>query len=310
VFAPYVDMTLYPMYDLVTAARTTGVKHFTLAFVVADPLSQPAWGGYAEYAVNGGAFDSQVRSQINTLRSLGGDVKVSFGGANGRELAQAITNVNDLQRAYQSVIDAYGLTHIDFDIEGSAAAERGSIDRRSQAIAALQRDAAAAGRELHVTFTLPVLPTGLTNDGQYVLQSALRYGVRIDCVNIMAMDYGDSAAPNPSGRMGDYAIQAATSLHAQLQTLYGPAKTSSQLWAMVGVTPMIGLNDVTTEVLDQQEARELLAFAQQVGMGTLSMWSLNRDRSNPNGAINYVEPTSSSLAQQPFEFALIFAALM
>jgi hypothetical protein len=299
-------MTLYPMYNLVTTAQSTGVKHFTLAFVVADPQNRPSWGGYAEYAVNSGTFDSQVRSQINTLRGLGGDVKVSFGGANGRELAQAITDVTALQAAYQSVIDAYGLTHIDFDIEGAAAAERTSIDRRSQAIAGLQAAAIAAGRELNVWFTLPVLPTGLTNDGLYVLQSALRYGVRIDGVNVMAMDYGDSAAPNPAGKMGDYAIQSATSLHSQLRTLYGSSRTDAQLWKMVGVTPMIGLNDVITETFDQQEARELLAFAQQKQIGVLSMWSLNRDRQNSRGAISYVEPTSSSISQQENEFSLIF----
>ena len=166
----------------------------------------------------------------------------------------AITNVNALQAAYQSVIDAYGLTRIDFDIEGAAVADRASIDRRSEALAALQQNAAAAGKPLQVWFTLPVLPTGLTSDGLYVLQSALAHGVTITGVNVMAMDYGDSAAPSPGGRMGDYAIEAATSTFGQVKALYGGAKTDAQLWAMIGVTPMIGLNDVTTEVFDQAAA--------------------------------------------------------
>lgn len=305
VFAPYVDMTLWPTYDLAAAART-GLKYFTLAFVVADSSGKPAWGGYSSYGVGSGDFDAQMKSQIAAVRSLGGDVMVSLGGANGAELAQAITDPAALKAAYQSVINAYGLTHIDFDIEGWAVADKPSIDRRSQAIADLQRDAAAAGRELRVSFTLPVLPSGLTADGVNVLQSALSHGARIDEVNIMAMDYGDGAAPNPQGKMGDYAIEAATSLFGQLRGLYGTARTDAQLWAMVGVTPMIGRNDVTTEVFDQQEAQELLAFAQQKGIGFLAMWSLNRDQANSKGAISYVEPTSSSLAQQSLEFAGIF----
>ncbi len=305
-FAPYVDMTLYPMYDLVGAARTQGLKYFTLAFIVADVQNQPAWGGYQEYQVNSGAFDSQMKTQIAGVRALGGDVMVSFGGANGRELAQAITDVNALKAAYQKVLDAYQATQLDFDIEGAAGADRASIDRRSQALAALQRDAAAAGRPLNIWLTLPVLPTGLTADGLYVVQSALRYGVNLAGVNVMTMDYGDSAAPNPAGKMGDYAIQAASSTFNQLKTLYGSARTDAQLWQMVGVTPMIGMNDITTEVFDQQEARELLAFAQQVGMGRISIWSLNRDRQNPGGPIGYVENTSSSIVQQPYEFSLIF----
>ncbi|MBL8792484.1 MAG: cellulose binding domain-containing protein [Planctomycetia bacterium] len=306
VFAPYVDMTLYPMYDLAKAAREQGLRHFTLAFIVADSQHRPSWGGFDVYAVGSGEFDTNVKSQLAAIRALGGDVIVSFGGAANHELAQVITDVTALRNAYQQVIDTYQLTRIDFDIEGAAAADRASIDRRSQAIAGLQQSAAAAGRELAVWFTLPVLPTGLTPDGVYVLQSALRYGVTIGGVNIMAMDYGDSAAPNPHGRMGDYAIQAATSLQVQLATLYGSAKTQAQLWQMVGVTPMIGLNDVTTEVFDQQEARELVAFAEQKGIGLLSMWSLNRDRQNPSGRIGYVDLTSSSLLQQPFEFSHIF----
>jgi chitinase len=181
-----------------------------------------------------------------------------------------------------------------------------SIDRRSQAIAGLQSEAAAAGKPLHVWFTLPVLPTGLTADGLYVLQSALRFGVNIAGVNIMAMDYGDSAAPNPQGKMADYAIMAAESLFTQLRGLYGASKADAQLWGMVGVTPMIGLNDVTTEIFDQQEARELLAFAQQKGIGFLSMWSLNRDQQHPSGRLNYVTDKSSSILQDPFEFSRIF----
>jgi hypothetical protein len=304
--APYVDMALYPMYDLATVAKTQGIKFFTLAFITADSQSRPAWGGFAEYVVGNSEWDTKMKSQIDGVRESGGDVMVSFGGASNRELAEVITDVSLLKAAYQKVIDAYQLTHIDFDIEGAAQRDFASVDRRSQAIAALQRDAAAAGRTLDVWYTLPVLPTGLTADGLYSIQSALRFGVDITGVNIMAMDYGDSAAPNPQGRMGDYAIQAGTSLFNQLKSLYGSTKTDAQLWKMVGITPMIGMNDVQTEIFDQQEARELVAWANQRGIGRLSNWSLNRDKQNPNGSINYVELTSSSVSQTPFEFALIF----
>jgi hypothetical protein len=305
VYAPYVDMGLWPTYDLVAAAQTHGIRYFNLAFIVADSTGQPSWGGYSEYRL-GTEFDAKVRTQIAGVRALGGDVVVSFGGAAGSELAQVVTNVNTLAARYQAVIDAYGLTHVDFDIEGAASADRISIDRRNEAIAILQRNAAAAGRELHVSYTLPVLPTGLTQDGVYVLQSAVARGVNIGLVNIMAMDYGDSAAPNPQGKMGDYAIAAATSLFNQLKSLYGTSKTESQLWAMVGVTPMIGVNDVTSEVFDQQEARELLAFAEQKGIGMIAMWSLNRDQQNAAGKLNYVDLKSSGVLQSPFEFSGIF----
>lgn len=306
VFAPYVDATLWPTFDFVAVARNQGVKYFTLAFITADPSNRPAWGGYAEYAVTGTDFDTTMRANVATLRTLGGDVAVSFGGAAGRELAEVVTNVTTLAAAYRSVIQAYGLTHIDFDVEGAATADKASVDRRNQAIATLQAEAAAAGKELHVRYTLPVLPTGLTPDGLYVLQSAKKYGVAVGVVNGMAMDYGDSAAPNPQGRMGDYAIQVGQSLFDQITQVWGTTLSEAQRWKMVGLTPMIGMNDVQTEVFDQQEAREVRDWATRTNIGLLSFWSLNRDRQSPNGALNYVDLNSSSLLQTPFEFSLIF----
>lgn len=306
-YAPYVDITLYPTYNLVTAAQTQGIKYFALAFITADSHNQPAWGGYDAYEVSGGAFDMALRQQVAGVRAAGGDVTASFGGAANQELAQAITNVMQLTAAYQTVVAGYHLTHLDFDIEGAAVADHASIDRRSQALAALQQNAVAAGRNLEIWFTLPVLPSGLTADGVYVLQSALRYGVEIAGVNIMAMDYGDWAAPNPQGQMGDYAIQAATSLFDQLKGLYGIAKTDAQLWQMVGITPMIGLNDVTSEVFDQAAAQQIVAFAQQKGISRISMWSLNRNTQGTSKT--YVDSTSSSTAQQAFDFSHIFETI-
>ncbi|MBX9583024.1 MAG: cadherin-like domain-containing protein [Gemmataceae bacterium] len=306
VFAPYVDATLWPTFDFVAVARNQGLRYFTLAFITADPSNRPAWGGFAEYAVTGTAFDTTMRGNVAALRGLGGDVAVSFGGAAGRELAEVITSVADLTAAYRSVITAYGLTHIDFDVEGAATADRPSVDRRNRAIANLQVEAAGAGRELDVRYTLPVLPTGLTPDGVYVLESAKRYGVAVGVVNGMAMDYGDSAAPNPEGRMGDYAIQAGESLFAQITAVWGTGIPEARRWAMVGLTPMIGMNDIQTEIFDQQEAREVAAWATGRGIGLLSFWSLNRDRQNDAGAIDYVDLHSSSILQTPFEFSRIF----
>jgi hypothetical protein len=308
-YAPYVDSTLWPLYDFVGAERTSGIKFFTLAFITADPANKPAWGGFAAYDVGNSDFDTQMKTNIAALRTLGGDVMVSFGGAANQELAQTITNVSSLTAAYQSVITAYGLTHIDFDIEGAAVADHASIDRRSQAIAQLQQAATAAGRKLDVWFTLPVLPTGLTADGLYVIQSALRSGVNIAGVNIMTMDYGNSAAPNPAGQMGDFAIQAATSLFGQLQTAYIGTQTDAQLWAKIGLTPMIGMNDIQSEVFTPQDAQKLLSFAQQHGIDRISIWSLNRDYQNSAGSINYVDNFSSSLLQSPLEFSLLLNQL-
>ena len=85
------------------------------------------------------------------------------------------------------------------------------------------------------------------------------------------------------------------------------AKTSAQLWQMIGVTPMIGVNDDTNEVFDKAAAQQLTTFAQQHGMARISMWSLNRDTAGT--AKSYVDDTSSSITQSAFDFSKIFETI-
>ena len=66
------------------------------------------------------------------------------------------------------------------------------------------------------------------------MQSAVRLRRERRGVNIMAMDYGDSAAPNPQGHMGDYAIAAANSLFTQLKACMArpkPTRNCGAWWA-------------------------------------------------------------------------------
>src|SRR5262249_4513766 len=186
-FAPYVDVGLFPAYDLVDASKRTGVKTFNLAFVTSGGGCTPKWGGSQELG------DNDVAKQIKDLRAAGGDVRVSFGGANGTELAQACSSADDLAAAYKKVIDAFDLKKVDFDVEGAAIADKAANDRRSEAIATLQKQVSG----LDASFTLPVLPSGLTQDGVDLVSGAKAKGVDVSAVNIMAMDYGDGQAPNP-----------------------------------------------------------------------------------------------------------------
>jgi len=302
--APYVDATNWPPFDYVAAAQTTGSRFYSLGFIVGDPADcSPSWGTY--YSIGSGF----LAPEINALRSIGGDVSVSFGGAANTELALCTADVVGLKNKYRAVVDTYGLTHVDFDIEGAATADAASVDRRSRAIAMLQAELASAGRTLHVSLTLPVLPSGLTADGVAVVASAVSRGVNVGVINVMAMDYGDSAAPNPDGQMGAYAIQAATSTKNQVKSVYasvGQPLTDAQAWRKIGVTPMIGLNDIVSEKFRQADAQQLVNFATQNNLALLAFWSANRDKQCPGGAIGVVDNNCSSILQQPFEFTNIF----
>ena len=77
------------------------------------------------------------------------------------------------------------------------------------------------------------------------------------------------------------AAAAATSTVAQLRTIYsnaGQAKTDAQLWRLIGITPMIGVNDVSSEVFYPSDAVVVRDFAIGKDLRWLGFWSENRDR--------------------------------
>ncbi|MFF3937742.1 glycoside hydrolase family 18 protein [Streptomyces phaeofaciens] len=291
-FAPFVDTSLYPAFDLLAHTAATGVKDYNLAFVTDGGGCTPKWGGVTDLASDG------VASQIGALRAKGGDVRVSFGGAAGSELATTCSSVDALAAAYTKVVDAYRLTKVDFDVEGGALPNTAANTRRAQAIAQLQR----SHPDLDVSYTLPVMPEGLTQDGVSLLADAKAGGVRIATVNIMAMDYG----PAYSGDMGTYAEQAATATQAQVKSVLGLSESAA--WKTVAVTPMIGVNDVTTEIFTVEDATQLVAFAKAKGLGWLSMWSVTRDKQCPGGVKGQADATCSSILQGDAAFSKAFAA--
>lgn len=292
-FAPYVDTSLYPAFDLLASTAATGVKNYNLAFVTDGGGCTPKWGGVTDLGSDG------VAAQIGALRAKGGDVRVSFGGASGSELATTCSSADVLAAAYGKVVDAYKLTKVDFDVEGAALPNTTANTNRAKAIAKLQ----AQHPGLDVSFTLPVMPEGLTQDGVNLLSNAKSNGVRISTVNIMAMDYGASY----NGDMGTYAEQAATAAQAQIKGVLG--LSDSAAWKAVAVTPMIGVNDVSSEVFKVDDATQLVDFAKSKGLGGLSMWSATRDQQCPGGTKPTADATCSSITQAKFAFSKAFGAL-
>ena len=298
-YAPYMDMGRYPTIKLASMAQDTGVRYFTLAFVLAGYKNcKPAWYGVTD-------LDAwNFLDDLEQLRALGGDVIVSFGGAGGTDLAINCADAETLAAAYQTVVDTLGVTHLDFDIEGGTLADTAATERRSQALGVLQAKAQKADKPIHISFTLPVLTTGLLDDSLALLQSAIDAGVMVDTVNIMTMNFEDSA---PVDKMGANTIQAATSLSGQLKDLY-PDKTDAELWGMIGVTPMIGVNDRSKQIFTLEDAAAVTAFAQEKGLQRIAIWSLDRDQAcefEQRAASN----KCSSVPQDPLAYSAVFNLL-
>jgi hypothetical protein len=286
-YAPYLFMGA-PDNDMVKISKESGIKWFTLAFLVSSGSDcQAAWFAKLPLPL---VQENAIAGQISQLRKSGGDVIISFGGEGGLELAQVCKDVPSLQAQYQAAIDKYKVRMLDFDIESSAITDPASIDRRNQVLAHLQ----AASPDLLISYTLAVLPTGLVPNGIDLLKNSLSHGVKVGNVNIMTMDYSPSSDPNA---MGQHAIDAGNAALKQLQSL--------GIDAPLGLTPMIGMNDVSPQVFTLEDANKMLRYAKSNGrIRRIAIWSVARDR--PCTGTQGVSPDCSGVAQKPFAFSQVF----
>jgi chitinase len=291
VFSGYVDVTAAPRFGFEAPAGPE-VKAVVLSFVVADPKDNcaPSWG--AAYSPSQAGTELDLDRRIARLRQIGGSAAVSFGGLNNTELALSCTDQESLTRAYRQIVDRYDTATIDLDIEGGALTDTAAADRRGKAVAALQQERQALGKPLAVWLTLPADPAGLTEQGRDIVARTLAGGVDLAGVNIMTMNYG---ASKPAGwSMSRASAAAAEAAHGQLTSLYGQAGVdlgSGTVWRKLGLTPMIGQNDVAGDIFTLEDATSMNSFARAKGIGRVSMWSLNRDRTCSS---NYPELTRVS----------------
>ncbi len=278
--------------SLVESYRDTGVKNYFAAFVTAsDEACRPSWGGSAAGEL-ASARANAIKTDIAALEAAGGTVVVSFGGANGTELAVACQSPSELKEAYAKVIEMYQMKRVDFDIESEALTSVEAGERRAAAIQALQSDQP----DLQVWVTLPAHGDGLTSPGLKFVEQLIQHNVRLSGINIMAMNYNAHTVD-----MGSTAIKAADGAFAQLSKLY-PKNGSSALWRAMMVTVMAGYNDTPDEVFTLDNATVLRNFADQKNVGTLGLWSVSRDRACVDPSVSQPSTSCSGVAQEPYEF--------
>jgi chitinase len=256
--APYLQVSDSDAGDMAADMAATGLKNYTLAFLTPQSGCTLQWE-------DGGDPVGAFTSQVSALQAAGGNVIISFGGESGGELAQTCTNVSQLTAAYQNVVSTYGVTRLDFDIEGSTLADTAATTLRDQALAALQ----AEDPSVQVDFTLAVAPQGLptgTGSEYALLQDAQAQGVKVSEVNIMTMDFGAG-----SDDLAD-AESAAQGTAGQLASLYGIS--TSAAYGMMGLTPIAGTNDDGT-VFSTANAQSLESFAAANGVAELSFWEVD-----------------------------------
>ncbi|MFC5907768.1 carbohydrate binding domain-containing protein [Streptacidiphilus monticola] len=297
VFAPYFEA--WNGQSAATLSSQSGAKHLTLAFIQAATKGSCTayWNGDSSTPLTSANFGSD----ISALQAAGGDAIPSFGGYTadntGTEIADSCTNVNSIAAAYESVVTSYGVTRIDLDTEDNSLTNSAGIDRRNKAIAQVESWAAANGKTVQFSYTLPTTTSGLASSGLAVLQNAVANNARVDVVNLMTFDYYDGATHH----MATDAENAATGLYNQLHTLY-PSKTAAQLWGMIGITLMPGIDDYgaaeTTTVADAQAVE---SWAAGKGLAELSFWALQRDNGGCPGTAG--SDSCSGISQGTWDFS-------
>ncbi|MGW5434475.1 lectin [Streptomyces sp. NPDC004059] len=266
-----------------TITQATGVKWFTLAFVLSNGYCNPQWDGSRPLT---GGVDQQT---VNTVRAGGGDVIPSFGGYSGNKLESSCSSASELAAAYQKVINAYGLKAIDIDIEADAYSN-GTVQQRT--VDALKTvKAGNPGLKVYIT-----IGTGQSGPDTSLINRAASSGLTVDAWAIMPFDFGGAGQ-----NMGNLTTQAAEGLKNALKNAYH--YSDDQAYRDMGISSMNGITD-NNETVTVNDFRTILAYAQAHHLARLTFWSANRDRPCTGGPAD----SCSGVNQSDWDYTRVFAA--
>ena len=278
----------YPFTSLVDLHAKAGLSGITLAFVLSD-------GG-----CKATSEIQQHQSDVDAFRAAGGKVKASFGGANGTYLENACPDAGSLAQAIEDFVAATGITDLDFDVEQAGALGDAVNQKRSKALKTVQDKLG-----IKVAFTLACTPEdpqnnpgGMSDASLGVVKAAVAAGVTLSHVNLMTMDYGDYYSSGK--KMGALAISALEGARKQLQASI-PGLGDDAAYRLLGVTPMIGVNDIASEVFSLTDAATVASFAKQKHLGLVAFWAINRDQPGSGSLALY-----SGVNGSTFEFYQAF----
>ncbi|SOE07582.1 lectin [Streptomyces sp. Ag109_G2-15] len=266
-----------------TITQATGVKWFTLAFVLSNGYCNPQWDGSRPLT---GGVDQQT---VNTVRANGGDVIPSFGGYSGNKLESSCSSAGELAGAYQKVINAYGLKAIDIDIEADAYSNPTVQQRTVDALKTVKAN--NPGLKVYIT-----IGTGQSGPDTSLINRAASSGLTVDAWAIMPFDFGGAGQ-----NMGNLTTQAAEGLKNALKNAYH--YSDDQAYRDMGISSMNGITD-NNETVTVSDFRTILAYAQQHHLARLTFWSANRDRPCTGGPAD----SCSGVSQSAWDYTRVFAA--
>jgi chitinase len=268
-----------------TVMNATGIKAFTIAFVLANGCN-PVWDG------EGGLTGGVHASTIAAIRAAGGDVVPSIGGWSGNKLGPNCATPELLAGAYQKVIDAFGLKAIDIDIENSDEFENTVVQDR---ILGALKIVKQRNPSVKTILTFGTSPTGPNYYGIRLITQARALGANIDIFAQMPFDFGGGAD------MYGSTVGASEGLKNQLKTAFG--YTDAQAYSHMGISGMNGLSD-QQELTSTDTWTRIRDYARNNNFARFTFWAVNRDRGCPGGG---VVSDCSGIAQADWAFTRITA---
>jgi hypothetical protein len=258
--APYIYSNVSGNKDPVKVMQTTGVKAFTLAFILNQGNCTPIWD-------SGSLNDSSKSNRINAIRKAGGDVVVSFGGASGNKLGNACKNETALAAAYQKVINTYQLKAIDIDLEA------GEVGQSLKVLKAL-KIVKQKNPGIETIMTLGTGTGGLVGGEVKIPGQAKSIGSPVDNWTIMPFDFsGNDSKLNH----GTATVSASEGLHRQLKSALGG--TDAEIYAKQGISSMNGRTDTGGNVT-VANFNTMLKYVQDHNLTRFTYWELSRDNAN------------------------------
>ncbi|WP_449064910.1 chitinase [Planomonospora algeriensis] len=283
--APYLYMGWGNPPSPATVMNATGVKSFTMAFILSSGGCTPAWDG--NRPLTGGA-DAQAISQI---KAAGGSVQISFGGWQGNKLGPNCATPQAFAGAVQQVINAVGPAVVDFDIENTDEFENYTVqDRILNGLKIVKQN----NPNVKVVVTFGTTTTGPNAHGLRLINQAKALNVPIDNYTIMPFDFGSSNIYNDT-------VNAAEGLKNALKAAHG--WNDAQAYARMGISGMNGLSD-QQELTTPATWQQITNWARSKGLTRLAYWSVNRDRGCPGGGVT---SNCSGISQAEWEFTRITA---
>lgn len=284
--APYLYMGWGDPPNPATVMSATGVKSFTMAFILSSGGCTPAWDG--QRALTGGA-DAQA---ISAIKSAGGSVQISFGGWQGNKLGPNCSTPQAFAGAVQQVINAVGPAVVDFDIENTDEFESEVVqDRILNALTIVKQ----ANPNVKIVVTFGTSTTGPTWWGTRLINRSRELGTPIDNYTIMPFDFGGGA------NMYQNTVNASEGLKNALKSAFG--WSDAQAYAHMGISGMNGLSD-QQELTSPATWTQIRDWAISHGLTRLAYWSVNRDRPCPGGGVT---SNCSGISQANWEFTQITA---